>query len=241
MIIGIRTAHGEIENSVPRYSPKGNLMMSLKAFLAIAAGVSVAGCDLNHDGGYGDGSKTRRYVIEAKVQTPSGLVTGRSSLVARIQPITKEDHQTRPVRIRMEAIPLRLPDGRILFVLSAGRFFDWDIQAPWVPSTKQKSLEAGEKVEMSRDRTPDFGFFGDIRKPNTLLRFPIQDWNQKLGPDVRLVSVTIQRSDEKTDNHVFDILPHLMKQDIYLITDEYCNGSIENRVCASKRWFHRTA
>lgn len=217
--------------------------MSLKLFLALVAGLSIAGCDLNNDGGYGEGSKIRHYVIEAKVRTPSGVVTGRSSVAARIQPITKEDHQTRPVRIRMEAIPLRLPDGRILFVLSAGRFFDWDMQAPWVPLSKQQSLEDGAKVEMARDRLPDFGFFTNIGKPNTFVRFPLQRWYENMDPGVELASITIQRSNEETNNHVIDILPHLHIDDIDLRSDKFCTGSIENqdRWCATRRWFLRSA
>ncbi len=215
--------------------------MGLKLFLALAVGLSTVGCDLNNDGGYGEGSEIRHYVIEAKVQTPSGIVTGRSAVVARIQPITKEDHQTRPVRIKMEAIPLRLSDGRILFVLSAGRFFDWDMEAPWVPLSKQKYLEDGAKVEMARDRLPDFGFFSDISRPNTFARFSLQKWKENVGESVKLKSMTIQRSDYKTDNKVIDILPHLSKADSDLVTDKYCNGSVKekNRICASQLWFLR--
>ena len=215
--------------------------MLLRLFLMLIAVASLAGCDLNNDGGYGKGSRTRHYVIEAKVRTPSGVVTGRSSVVARIQPITKEDHQTRPVRIRMEAIPLRLPDGRILFVLSAGRFFDWDMQAPWVSLSKQRALEDGVRVEMDRDRLPDFGFFTDISKPNTFVRFPIYQWENNMGSDFSIVSMTIQRSDEKINNHLLDVLPHLYKEDSDLVTDEYCNGSVKerNRTCSSQMWFLR--
>jgi len=215
-------------------------MMRLKVFSAIAVGFSIAGCDLNHNGGYGDSSKIRHYVIEAKVETPSGVVIGRSSLTARIQPITKVDHQTRPVRIRMEAIPLKLPDGRTLFVLSAGKYFHWDVLAPWVESSDQAALESGSKIQMPKDRIPDFGFFKDIRKSNTLVRFSIEDWNMNMEPGVKLVSMTIQRSDEKTYNHVIDMLPYLSKPDNELKTDQFCNRWSGHSVCPTSRWFIRS-
>lgn len=180
----------------------------------------------------------RTYRFTVTLNTPDGVVSESGIMNARIQTITHRDGQRRLPRLTMEAIPIRLKDGRILFMLTNAHRHSWSLNAPWV--TDQAGLEKGFDVPANPETYPRFAIFDDMRDPLSFQPFEYEEISKFIGNGYSLKDINISRSNEKPLKRINNILPWLVKTRRTSFDKRFCKQDINRYlICVSCMDFDR--
>ena len=186
----------------------------------------------------GDESVHRRYRFDVRIETPQGDVEGSGIMDAVLQPIVSSDGQRRAPRLTMEAIPIRLKDGRYVFMLTEANRYSWSLKGPW--TVHQQDLEQGGTVEASPDSYPLFGYFADLDRPQSLVEFEASSMEDVVGRGIRLKFVRIARTESPAIPVMETVIPWISRIPRGGMSEEFCKKSQYGYYgCVSTLYFRR--
>jgi hypothetical protein len=176
-----------------------------------------------------------RYTLTVTVETPNGIRTGSAvqEISGRDVLLKLADGHAAIVKLRGEAVPVRLPGDRYLFALLSSEGEESII--PAVQSAFDPEYERGgegnlatvRKMARSPDRAvhelqrvnafergkrpflPRIVTFRDMRDPGSIVEVAPGDLARQFGPGTVLTSVTVAKTSAPLTQSLFAVLPWL--------------------------------
>ena len=176
-----------------------------------------------------------RYTLSVTVETPDGIRAGSAvqEISGRDVLLKLADGQAAIVKLRGEAVPVRLPGDRYLFALLSSEGEESIIpavQSTFDPEYKrggQGNIAAIRKIARSPDGVvhqlqrvnafergkrpflPRIVTFRDMRDPGSIVEVAPGDLARQFGPGTALRSVTVTKTSAPLTQTLFDVLPWL--------------------------------
>lgn len=167
-------------------------------------------------------SSNQRVRFDVEVQTPHGVRSGHG--VLEVQRFAYSWRQVRTVvRVKGEAIPVDLDDGRTLYMLIGD---PWARGVPWVSDYFAQEYHDGLPAFIIRNSRvaykgeppqnvlqemvyPDFAYFKDPKDPSSIREVKAKYPEKALGPGYLIKSITVRRSEEPITSEIEKRLPWL--------------------------------
>lgn len=191
----------------------------VRPFITVFCGLLLAGCSVDRP--------WRNYEIIVDVPTPHGVVKGSGVISARTRDYRGVEGSFAISLVRGEAIPIRLDDGRLLFMTMGRGGGMWAVLAPWVEDGNLPALASGRTVPMNRRLYPQFAMFKDIRNPGTGYRVMAEE-PDGIGPGYGPVSISIRETDKVRDVGITRMMPWVLNLPANLRGGTKCGSSTPN-------------
>ena len=145
--------------------------------------------------------------LTVTVQTPDGVKTGSAVQRVRIydkagilEPITPVEARGVADALEGEAVVVDLGENRYLFMLVGGaslltqRVLEWP--RPWFPDGARAVAAFDGVARVPRQHAPQLVTFANIDAPQTVARVDPGNLSASFGPGHRLLSITLEITDE---------------------------------------------
>ena len=154
--------------------------------------------------------------VTVTVQTPDGLVSASSvqRVIARFGQMPLQTNEVNHTQ-RGEAVTVDLGNGRYLFALFGNPESVWGVFADELPLDRENCLQTVSDParrpqgarRVPREWYPRLVTFADIDRPETVRRVDPNRLSAHFGPGYRLVSITMEITDEPvTEGRVESVL-----------------------------------
>lgn len=182
---------------------------------------------------------TFRYRLTVAVESGGRVYTGSSVIQVRS---VKQGPLTQAVslpKVTGDAVVVDVPGRNPIFVLLSQRGGgDWDASIAIetfrhrLPNPKdsvvapenrgQMAALRGDAAEIPADEYPLVVAFGDLSRPETVYELPSHDLSRALGPGSRVLSMTIEMTDDQVTYQIDKVLPWVAPMGGHLDGTDFC-------------------